>query len=198
MQPDTQSLRAILKQYVGPSYERALRNTGSEARAREAARRAMELLKLALEEGVEPTKALVLRITDDCCNQDAFYNRQQEAQPPAQKLAEPEMAAPAPPRPVVQEAIASPAPKMEAASVAATQAAPASLPAQKNPSRARRAKEKVSPGSVLLVILLSMIVVLLVILFTVLLCAPGISPEGGLGFAAGVYEWISTHIFPLH
>ena len=76
---DGEALRAILKQYIGPAYDRALRNTGGDAEAaREATRRAMELLKRACQEGVEPNKALVLRITDDCCNENAFFNRQME------------------------------------------------------------------------------------------------------------------------
>ena len=83
MSPDSEALRAILKQYIGPAYDRALRNTGSEERAREATRRAMELLKRSCEAGVEPSKALVLRITDDCCDESAFYNRQPAAQRPA-------------------------------------------------------------------------------------------------------------------
>ena len=80
MTPSTEALRAILKQYIGPAYDRALRNTGEEAAAREATRRTMELLKRACLDGVEPTKALVLRITDDCCNENAFFNRQLEAE----------------------------------------------------------------------------------------------------------------------
>ena len=46
----------------------------------------MELLKRACMDGVEPTKALVLRITDDCCNEKAFFNRQVEVE--RQKLQE--------------------------------------------------------------------------------------------------------------
>lgn len=85
MPPDARALRAVLKQYVGPAYDRALRKTGNESSAREATRRAMELLKRAYEEGVEPTKALVLRITDDCCDENAFYNRQPEGTLPGRQ-----------------------------------------------------------------------------------------------------------------
>lgn len=80
MAPDAEALRAILKQYIGPAYDRALRNTGDPAAAKEATRRVMELLKRACMDGVEPTKALVLRITDDCCNEKAFFNRQVEVE----------------------------------------------------------------------------------------------------------------------
>ena len=86
MAPDAEALRAILKQYIGPAYDRALRNTGEPEAAKEATRRAMELLKRACMDGVEPTKALVLRITDDCCNEKAFFNRQVEVE--RQKLQE--------------------------------------------------------------------------------------------------------------
>lgn len=95
MPGDSDGLRAILKQYVGPAYDRALRNTGSEERAKEATHRAMELLKRSCQEGVEPTKALVLRITDDCCDQSAFYNKQPDVPLPPQKAAEFFSAAPA-------------------------------------------------------------------------------------------------------
>ena len=47
MAPDAEALRAILKQYIGPAYDRALRNTGEPEAAKEATRRAMELLKRA-------------------------------------------------------------------------------------------------------------------------------------------------------
>ena len=86
MAPDAEALRAILKQDIGPAYDRALRNTGEPEAAKEATRRAMELLKRACMDGVEPTKALVLRITDDCCNEKAFFNRQVEVE--RQKLQE--------------------------------------------------------------------------------------------------------------
>ena len=45
MAPDAEALRAILKQYIGPAYDRALRNTGEPEAAKEATRRAMELLR---------------------------------------------------------------------------------------------------------------------------------------------------------
>ncbi|MEA5058540.1 MAG: hypothetical protein VB049_00655 [Candidatus Pelethousia sp.] len=81
MPPDAEALRAILKQYVGPAYDRAFRNTASESVAADATRRAMELLKRACEEGVEPTKALVLRLVDDCCDKTAFFNRNLDGAP---------------------------------------------------------------------------------------------------------------------
>ena len=75
-----------IRDSIGPAYDRALRNTGEPEAANEATRRAMELLKRACMDGVEPTKALVLRITDDCCNEKAFFNRQVEVE--RQKLQE--------------------------------------------------------------------------------------------------------------
>ena len=36
MAPDAEALRAILKQYIGPAYDRALRNTGEPEAAKEA------------------------------------------------------------------------------------------------------------------------------------------------------------------
>lgn len=226
MQPDTESLRATLKQYIGPAYERALRNTGSEERARAAARRAMELLKLALEQGAEPSKALVLRITDDCCNQEAFFNRQQEE--PVQKLEEqpapaqdeqpgqaPVIPPPAAPaqrdfvRPTPAEEIAlrpQPARELAARPASKARSRPAhsaaeaegeAFPPRQKEGRKARARDRVSPVSVLLVMFLSLVVVLLVIVFTVMLCADGTAPDGGWRFASSIYTWINTHIFPL-
>ena len=141
MPPDSEALRAILKQYIGPAYDRALRNTGSEERAREATYRAMELLKRSYEAGVEPSKALVLRITDDCCDESAFYNRQVAA--PAQAEAPAPQAAPAPSAAEAQVSApqtAQPVPAQAAPIQAASiRAAPVpAAPAQTGPAPAAR------------------------------------------------------------
>ena len=51
---DGEALRAILKQYIGPAYDRALRNTGGDAEAaRQAADVHIDRLKdLIIREGV--------------------------------------------------------------------------------------------------------------------------------------------------
>ena len=162
MAPDAEALRAILKQYIGPAYDRALRNTGEPEAAKEATRRAMELLKRACMDGVEPTKALVLRITDDCCNEKAFFNRQVEVE--RQKLQEGDGAEAAPePAPKgkallggkrFQEAAEKPAEShIKAAPVKAQAKAerakpkPAAEPAFKQtPNRQRTAKARLGIG----------------------------------------------------
>ena len=135
MQPDTEALRAILKQYISAAYDRALRNTGDEAAARQATRRTMELLKRACLDGVEPNKALVLRITDDCCDESAFFNRQVEAEAARRSLRrEEETAGEAPIEPadkpmpdiaVPAPATAAPAPRNRVVRTRQAQPAPA-------------------------------------------------------------------------
>lgn len=203
MKPDSEALRAILKQYVGAAYDRALRNTGEEAVAKEATRRAMEVLKKACEEGVEPNKALVLRITDDCCNQSAFFNKQAE---PSQAPAPAEPAAPAFRSPVaVQDAAIRPTPAREAAVLAARQPrfardmAPEGLSAPLAPAGtpAKAKARGVSPGSALLVMVLSLVVVILIILLVVMLTTRGALPDTESGIAADFSTWFNAHIFPL-
>ncbi len=227
MPPDSEALRAILKQYIGPAYDRALRNTGSEERAREATRRAMELLKRSYEAGVEPNKALVLRITDDCCDESAFYNRQVAAPAqaeapapqaaPAPSAAEAQVSAPQTAQPVPAQAAPIQAASIRAAPVPAAPAqtgpAPAArpragapdaeeeaisnLPAwEKHKKAAPRPQERVSPGSALLVMGLSLLVVVLVVILVVMLASGGPSPAAA-GEGSGFSAWFNAHIFPL-
>lgn len=233
MPPDSEALRAILKQYIVPAYDRALRNTGSEERAREATHRAMELLKRSYEAGVEPSKALVLRITDDCCDENAFYNRQitapaQAETPapraaPAPSVAEAQVSTPQAPQPAPVQAVSVQAVPVQAAPIqaAAIQAGPAqSMPAlaarpkagapdaeeeaiasllaqEKHKKTALRPQDRVSPGSALLVMGLSLIVVVLVVILVVMLASGGPSPAAAAGEGSGFSAWFNAHIFPL-
>ncbi len=238
MPPDSEALRAILKQYIVPAYDRALRNTGSEERAREATHRAMELLKRSYEAGVEPSKALVLRITDDCCDENAFYNRQitapaQAETPalraaPAPSVAKAQVSTPQAPQPAPVQAAPVQAVSVQAVSVqaapiqaAAIQAGPAqSMPAlaarpkaevpdaeeeaissllaqEKHKKTALRPQDRVSPGSALLVMGLSLIVVVLVVILVVMLASGGSSPAAAAGEGSGFSAWFNAHIFPL-
>lgn len=243
MPPDSEALRAILKQYIVPAYDRALRNTGSEERAREATHRAMELLKRSYEAGVEPSKALVLRITDDCCDENAFYNRQitapAQAETPAPRAAPapsvaeaqvstPQALQPAPVQAAPVQAVSVQAVPVQAVSVqaapiqaAAIQAGPAqSMPAlaarpkaevpdaeeeaissllaqEKHKKTALRPQDRVSPGSALLVMGLSLIVVVLVVILVVMLASGGPSPAAAAGEGSGFSAWFNAHIFPL-
>ncbi|MDR0841595.1 MAG: hypothetical protein LBN26_09500 [Christensenellaceae bacterium] len=79
MAQDKDALRALLRQSITPVYDRAMQNTGDAEAAKDITRRAMELFKRAVESGMEPSKALALRIADDCCNEMAFFNRKLEA-----------------------------------------------------------------------------------------------------------------------
>lgn len=228
MPPDSEALRAILKQYIVPAYDRALRNTGSEERAREATHRAMELLKRSYEAGVEPSKALVLRITDDCCDENAFYNRQitapaQAETPapraaPAPSVAEAQVSTPQAPQPAPVQAAPIQAAPIQAAAI---QAGPAqSMPAlaarpkagapdaeeeaissllaqEKHKKTALRPQDRVSPGSALLVMGLSLIVVVLVVILVVMLASGGSSPAAAAGEGSGFSAWFNAHIFPL-
>ncbi len=214
MPPNSEALRALLKQYIGPAYDRALRNTGSEERARDATRRAMELLKRSYEMGVEPNKALVLRITDDCCNESAFYNRQvtapapqsapapsaAKAQAPAPRAAQ---TVPVPTAPLQAEFLptaplrAAPAPATRARATA-QDAVVSNPPAQeKHKKAALQPQDRVSPGSALLVMALSLIVVVLVIMLVVMLASVGSSPAAAAGEGSGFSAWFNAHIFPL-
>ncbi|MEA4970277.1 MAG: hypothetical protein VB051_07060 [Candidatus Pelethousia sp.] len=216
MPPDSEALRALLKQYIGPAYDRALRNTGSEERAREATRRAMELLKRSYEMGVEPNKALVLRITDDCCNESAFYNRQAAAPAqaetpapqtaPAPFAAKAQASAPQAARPAPVQSAPFQAEFLQTAPAPATRAGATAQDAQNevvsNPSAREKHKkaapqpDRVSPGSALLVMGLSLIVVVLVVILVVMLASGGSSP-GAAGAGSGFSAWFNAHIFPL-
>lgn len=218
MPPDSEALRAILKQYIVPAYDRALRNTGSEERAREATHRAMELLKRSYEAGVEPSKALVLRITDDCCDENAFFNRQPAPAPQAEPPARVETPAPqASPPPSVVEAQASapqaaqpvpiqaeplqaksaPAARPRAEALGAQEEALSLLLGQENDIKtALRPPDRVSPGSALLVMGLSLIVVVLVVILVVMLASGGPLPAAA-GESSGFSAWFNAHIFPL-
>lgn len=237
MPADSDTLRIILKQYVGPAYDRALRNTGSEAKAKEATHRAMELLKRSCQEGVEPTKALVLRITDDCCDQGAFFNKQPDATPAAPKAQKEAPAIPASQAqaqkaqavkaaPATQTAFLRPTPAAEVGArpiparelaqelgakpaIAGRMPARATAPTQEEldlyglldeekSKKALEGKGRVSPGSVLLVMFLSLIVVLLVIILVVMLAAKGSASDGAPGFASDFAAWFNSHIFPLY
>ncbi len=209
MAPDAEALRAILKQYIGPSYDRALRNTGDPEAAKEATRRAMELLKRACLDGVEPTKALALRITDDCCNEKAFFNRQLEME--RQKLQAMEGT---PPQPAPNEAMAPASSAAMATAQPACKKAPAKkrepmpkvrtstrepevpdfvlTPAQRKSER----QDQASAGTVLLVMFLSLVIVLSVICLVLALAGSGVLPDAS-GVLDGMATWFNTHIFPM-
>lgn len=220
MAPDAEALRAILKQYIGPAYDRALRNTGDPEAAKEATRRAMELLKRACMDGVEPTKALALRITDDCCNEKAFFNRQLEmerqklqageAAPEAQAQPKPEeKPAEAPkkaPKKPAREARGEKPAREAAAEKPAKSPRPKPRPSQAEPEvpdfvlapgqRKREKKDQASAGTVLLVMFLSLVIVLSVICLVLALAGSGRLPDAG-GVLERISNWFNTHIFPM-
>jgi len=221
MTPDSEALRAILKQYIGPAYDRALRNTGDKAIALDVTRRAMELLKRSYESGVEPNKALVLRITDDCCNQSAFYNKQAEvpgevAPTESQEATNNGEAAydtpdlhspistqevaicPSPAEDTANKHTDSDSQPKSASNLASNCQDLAPTPAlDDKPRKAKKRRRGPSPGIALLIILLSLMVIAFVILLVVMLSSRGVLPGAEAGIVSDFSSWFNAHIFPL-
>lgn len=70
---NTDELRSILQNYIGSVYAKAMETTGDAERAKKITRRVMTLLKRTYEAGMAPNDEMVARLTQDCCQEDEYY-----------------------------------------------------------------------------------------------------------------------------
>ena len=68
-----EELRLILEKYIGGVYKQALESTGRQDAARDVTRRVMALLRRTHETGLSVTDDMVKRLTEDCCEEMAYY-----------------------------------------------------------------------------------------------------------------------------
>lgn len=74
---NTDELRSILQNYIGSVYAKAVETTGDAERAKSITRRVMTLLKRTYEAGMAPNDEMVNRLTQDCCQEDEYYQSRQ-------------------------------------------------------------------------------------------------------------------------
>ena len=213
-------LRAFLKLYTRPVYERALAITKSEEDAIRVTRRVTsEVSVLALRGKLEEDiDAQLMALTDACCSEDMFFARLVEdtlRDYPEEKNEQPTLFGkavkpnwPAKQPSVVERssaamAVSAPKAKAESGPVAAAASAYTAPTAESSAldweneddiEPEDEADSKPSVLIVLLIFLLAIVTLALVWVLVVKLMYLGILPKADFGFA----EWFNAHLFRLY